>query len=65
MSQRWEFVEEPVGEWRWRLYQPDGSRNISCRTFRSGVDCVVHAMRHGYLQGTPMAEALRQRNAAT
>jgi hypothetical protein len=28
------------------------------------VDCVVHAMRHGYLAGTPMAEALRQRAGA-
>ena len=65
MSQRWEFVEAPIGEWQWRRHQPDGSQNVSCRTFRSGVDCVVHAMRHGYLEGTAMAEAVRQRALRT
>jgi hypothetical protein len=63
MSQRWEFLEDANGEWSWRSSQTDGSQNVSSRTFRSGVDCVVHAMRHGYLAGTPMSLALQHREA--
>ena len=60
MSQQWEFLEDATGQWRWRSKQADGSQNVSNRTFRSGVDCVVHAMRNGYLMGTPMAQALER-----
>jgi hypothetical protein len=61
MSQQWEFLEDATGQWRWRSNQADGSQNVSSRTFKSGVDCVVHAMRNGYLAGTAMAEALERR----
>jgi hypothetical protein len=65
MSQQWEFLEDSEGVWRWRATSTDGTSNVSCRSFRSGVDCVVHAIRHGYLAGTPMAEALRHRDRDT
>ena len=50
----WEFVEDAAGRWRWRTRDAAGLRE-SPQTFRSGADCVAHALRHGYLAGTWLA----------
>ncbi len=63
MSQHWDFLEDVHGQWYWRVTDADGSCTVSGCTFKSGVDCVVHAMRRGYLAGSPMAVALRQRES--
>ena len=55
MTGAWEFVEDSAGRWRWRTSDPSGSRRESPVTFRSGADCVAHALRHGYLAGTWVA----------
>ena len=47
----WEFVEDATGQWRWRTSDPAATRPESCKTFRSGADCVANALRHGYLAG--------------
>jgi hypothetical protein len=54
MTGGWEFLEDATGQWRWRTSDAGGPRE-SCRTFKSGADCVAHALRHGYLAGTPFA----------
>jgi hypothetical protein len=56
MSGAWEFLEDAKGRWRWRTSDATGSRE-SPETFRSGADCVAHALRHGYLAGTWLATA--------
>jgi hypothetical protein len=55
MAHRWEFLEDATGRWRWRASDAAGAQRESTETFRSGVDCVVHAMRNGYLADTPLA----------
>ena len=57
MQGSWEFYEERGGRWRWRSRDANGSQRESAESFRSGVECVVHAMRNGYLAGTPLAPA--------
>ena len=52
MTGPWEFVEDSTGRWRWRTSDAAGLRRESLETFRSGADCVAHALRHGYLAGT-------------
>ena len=52
MTHAWEFFEDSAGRWRWRTSDSAGSHRESVETFKSGVDCVAHAMRHGYLAGT-------------
>ena len=57
MEGSWEFHEDGSGRWRWRSRDASGSQRESAETFKSGVDCVVHAVRNGYLAGTPLARA--------
>ena len=64
MQDRWEFLEDAAGRWRWRASDASGTRSESTETFRSGVDCVAHAMRHGYLAGTPLAHDPKRSAAA-
>ena len=55
MAGGWEFLEDAAGVWRWRTSDPAASRRESCKTFKSGADCVANALRNGYLAGTPLA----------
>lgn len=57
MASGWEFLEDSAGQWRWRTDDPAARRPESCKTFRSGADCVANALRHGYLAGTWGASA--------
>jgi hypothetical protein len=52
MTGGWEFLEDGAGRWRWRTSDARGLPRESPQTFRSGADCVAHALRHGYLAGT-------------
>ncbi|HEX2829025.1 MAG TPA: hypothetical protein VHP37_21935 [Burkholderiales bacterium] len=57
MTGAWEFVEDSTGRWRWRTSDASGLPRESSQTFRSGADCVAHALRHGYLAGSGLAMA--------
>jgi hypothetical protein len=55
MTGGWEFLEDAAGRWRWRTKDAGGLPRESSQTFRSGADCVAHALRHGYLADTWIA----------
>ena len=65
MTGGWEFLEDTSGQWRWRTSDPAAARAESCKTFKSGIDCVANALRHGYLAGTPLARAPNRAQAPT
>ena len=64
MTGAWEFVEDPAGRWRWRTSDPSGFRRESAETFKSGADCVAHALRHGYLAGTAFSLPSRPKSGS-
>jgi hypothetical protein len=46
----WEFRREGQHEWYWREVDEMGRLlRRSARYFRERIDCVAHAMRHGYV----------------
>ena len=49
--QQWAFVQDDSGGWCWRCFDDD-AQTASDRTFESRTDCLVDAMRHGYLSTT-------------
>ena len=56
MTGAWEFVEDATGRWRWRTSDASGLARESSESFRSGADCVAHALRNGYLAGSWLAD---------
>ena len=46
----WEFRRYAKNEWYWREVDEMGRLlRRSARYFRERIDCVAHAMRHGYV----------------
>ena len=48
-TERWQFIEDAAGRWLWQHTAPDGSVRESLQRYGSRTDCIVDAMRHGYL----------------
>jgi hypothetical protein len=48
-TDRWQFIEDGAGRWLWRHTAPDGTVRAGVHPYSSRTDCIVDAMRHGYL----------------
>jgi len=46
---KWEFYQDPKGDWRWRRIAPNGRIvGNSGEGYRNRADCVANARRNGY-----------------
>lgn len=46
---KWEFYQDPKGEWRWRRTAPNGKVvGSSTEGYKNRADCVANARRNGY-----------------
>ena len=64
MSKRiWQFRKEDQRKWYWREVDEMGCMlRKSADYFKERIDCVAHAMRHGYVH--PRQRALATRSSA-
>jgi hypothetical protein len=49
----WDFTPDVDGKWHWQCHRPNGTHAESRQSFASRTDCIVDAMRHGYLAREP------------
>jgi hypothetical protein len=49
---RWQFYQNDRGLWCWKHVTRDGETLEGKHCFDSRTDCIVDAMRHGYLAAT-------------
>jgi hypothetical protein len=60
----WLFRKQDERKWYWKEVDEMGRLlRMSAQYFRERIDCVVHAMRHGYVH--PRQRALATRTAVT
>jgi hypothetical protein len=61
MSKRtWQFRKEDQRKWYWREVDEMGHMlRKSAQYFKERIDCVAHAMRHGYVHPRQRALATR------
>jgi hypothetical protein len=45
----WQFFQNDAGLWCWKRIDPEGVLSENGRCFDSRTDCIVDAMKHGYL----------------
>jgi hypothetical protein len=64
MKRIWQFRREENREWYW-LELDDMGRLLrkSARYFKERIDCIAHAMRHGYVHPRQRALASRPQQA--
>jgi hypothetical protein len=56
----WQFRKEDGSKWYWREVDEMGRLlRVSAGFFRERIDCIVHAMRHGYVHPRQRALATR------
>ena len=61
-TQMWEFRKDAQRKWYWKEVDDMGRLlRRSAQYFRERIDCVAHAMRHGYVH--PRQRALVARRA--
>ncbi|MGE5523465.1 MAG: hypothetical protein ACM3SS_07110 [Rhodospirillaceae bacterium] len=49
---QWKFRRKKDGSWHWRQTSLDGMTQVSAAGHRMLWDCMVDAMRHGYVPPT-------------
>ena len=62
----WQFYQNEAGLWCWKHTAANGICSESQECFDSRTDCIVNAMRHGYLaRPLQIAPAAERRFAIT